>query len=178
MASEVRLQGSFNADLSETARMRLVMEARRVLRPGGRIQLHQLVADRPLPGGLRPLPGPAARVQRVPPETEPLRALETAGFVGLCLEKFGAAPCFQQDGIGMREQLLSARKPVATPGQSVGQVLVLYKGPFRQVADEQGQVYRRGERVTVSAATGQQLRSGPHAEHFTFFTAGGGHCGS
>jgi catechol 2,3-dioxygenase-like lactoylglutathione lyase family enzyme len=174
-ATEVRLQGSFNADLPEAARLHLVQEARRVLRPGGRVQLHQLVADRPLPGGLRPLPGPAAYVRRVPPESEPLRVLEEAGFVNLALEKFGGTSCFEQDGIGMREMLLSGRKPLGVAAPSHGQMVVLYKGPFRQITDDQGQVYRRGERVAVSAATGQQLRAGPYADQFTFFAAGGGH---
>ncbi|HEV3119683.1 MAG TPA: ArsI/CadI family heavy metal resistance metalloenzyme [Gemmataceae bacterium] len=170
--SEVLLRGTFNAALPASEKTRLLREAQRALQPGGRIVLHTLVTERELPGGLRPLPGPAARVQRVPLEQEPIQALEDAGFVAVTLEKFAAAPCFQQDGIGMRELLVSARK--APSAADAGEHLVLYKGPYREVVDDEGQIYPRGERVLVSAQSWAQLKSGPCADQFTFLTAADG----
>src|SRR5262245_23058591 len=76
---EVQLEGTFNA-AAEPARLAgLLAEARRALRPGGRVAVHGLVADRPFPG-TPSLPGLASLVQRVPVETEPAEALEGAGF--------------------------------------------------------------------------------------------------
>jgi catechol 2,3-dioxygenase-like lactoylglutathione lyase family enzyme len=174
-ADEVFLRGTFNAVLTDAEKTRLLQEGFRVLKPGGRIVLHVLVTEKELPGGLRPLPGPAAVVQRAPLESEPLFALETAGFVGVMLEKFGGSPCFQQDAIGMREMLVSARKPAGRI--PAGEYVVLYKGPYRQVADDHGTLYRRGERVTVSGQCWEELRTGPLAEQFTFFMAkAGGGC--
>jgi catechol 2,3-dioxygenase-like lactoylglutathione lyase family enzyme len=173
--SEVLLRGTLNAALPASEKTRLLKEAQRVLQPGGRIVLHTLVTEKELPGGLRPLPGPAAKVQRVPLEKEPIQMLEDAGFAAVTLEKFPAAPCFQQDGIGMRESLVSARK--ASPAAGTGERLVLYRGPYRQVVDDEGRAYPRGERVPVSARGWALLRSGPCADQFTFFgTAAGGGC--
>jgi catechol 2,3-dioxygenase-like lactoylglutathione lyase family enzyme len=165
-ADEVRLRGTFNAALSETDLRRAVSEARRVLKESGTVVVHTLVADRPFPNGKPQLPGPAAYVQRVPLESGPQRAVEEAGFGGLRLEKFGASPCFQHDGVQMREMLLTAVKV----GAGERDRLVLYKGPFREVADDQGNVYRRGERVRVTAQTSDLLRRGPLAEQFLFLS--------
>jgi catechol 2,3-dioxygenase-like lactoylglutathione lyase family enzyme len=164
---EVRLRGTFNADLPAEDCRRLVREARRVLREGGTIVVHTLVADRPFPGGPPQLPGPAAFVRRVPPEGEPLRALEEAGFTALHLAKFGASPCFQHDGVEMREMLLTATRPGTGTERTR---VVLYKGPFREVRDDEGNIYPRGERVKVSARTGELLRQGPSAEQFLFLS--------
>ena len=130
---------------------RLVREALRVLRPGGRVFAHTLVGDRALsrPG----LPGPAASVEFVPPESDPMRLLELAGFQGLRLMKFDAKPCFQREGVAMREQQLEGFKPVAGEHR----VAVVYKGPFRQVTGDDGTVFVRGERVHVDAAAAERL---------------------
>jgi catechol 2,3-dioxygenase-like lactoylglutathione lyase family enzyme len=165
-AAEVRLRGSFNAALSESEQQRLLAEARRVLRPGGKLLIHVLVADRPLEK-LQTLPGLAALVQAVPVDGELLRAVAEAGFVGLSLQKFGSAPCFRQEAVEMRELLLAAYQPVVDSPE--GHQVVLYRGPFAQVVDDKGHVYPRGERVVVSARTAEQLGQGPYAEHFTCF---------
>jgi hypothetical protein len=106
-------------------------------------------------------------VRRVPPEGEPLRLLEEAGFAALHLTKFGAAPCFQHDGVEMREMLLTAAN---TAGPAERSAVVLYKGPFREVADDEGNVYRRGQRVAVTAQTRDLLRAGPMAAEFVFLS--------
>ena len=41
------------------------------------------------------------------------------------------------------------------------------------MTDDAGTVYRRGERVAVSAAAGELLCRGPYADHFTVFTGAG-----
>ena len=46
---------------------------------------------------------------------------------------------------------------------------MLYKGPFRQVIDDDGQVYPRGERVSVNPARAELLRRGSAAGQFLFF---------
>jgi len=108
-ADEVRLRGTFNLPLTDQAKHRLVAEAGRVLRPGGRLFVHVLVGDQPL---ARPqLPGPAAAVQHVPLDKEPQRLLESAGFRDLRLLKFDDKPCFLREGVAMREMQLEGRKP-------------------------------------------------------------------
>jgi catechol 2,3-dioxygenase-like lactoylglutathione lyase family enzyme len=161
---EVRLEGSFNAGAEPGQLDALLSEVHRVLRPGGGVTLHGLVGDQPCPG-TPGLPGPAAIVQRVPVVTEPLSALRRAGFGGLFLEKLGDKHCFQVNGVKVREMQVVGWK---TAGASWPTVEVVYKGPFEQVTDEEGTVYRRGERVVVSWAQAERLRLGPAADQFTF----------
>jgi catechol 2,3-dioxygenase-like lactoylglutathione lyase family enzyme len=149
---EVRLRGSLNTPLDARTQQRLAREAWRVLRPGGRVFAHTLVGERELtsPG----LPGPASSVQFVPLEAAPARLLESAGFAGLRMIKFDAKPCFQREGVAMREQQLEGFKPAS----AAPSVPVVYKGPFRQVIGDDGTVFVRGERVLVAAADAQRLR--------------------
>jgi catechol 2,3-dioxygenase-like lactoylglutathione lyase family enzyme len=173
-AAEARLQGTLNALMGNEERLRLLREARRVLRPCGQLIVHALVADKPLSGCFRQLPGPAAAVQFVPLEADIGQAVEAAGFVGLWRSKLSSDPCFEQDGVAMRELLLQALKP--EDRILTGRQLISYKGPFRQVVDDEGQVYRRGEHVAVAARIAKLLKQGPYAEHFVFFTEPGGRC--
>src|SRR5262249_27349743 len=94
---------------------------------------------------------------------------ERAGFEGLTLTKFDTSPCFQQSGVAMRELRLTAWKPDDEPSDPGG--VVLYKGPFRQVSDEEGNIYRRGERRVVNARSWKLLKGGPAAEQFMFVPA-------
>jgi catechol 2,3-dioxygenase-like lactoylglutathione lyase family enzyme len=160
---EVRLRGSLNVPLEEGERRHLLAEARRVLKPGGRVFAHTLVAEAPLPGA-PDLPGPAAFVRHTPLEGEPARWLEEAGFGGLRLLKFDAKPCFVRHGVSLREQQLEGWAPAAGDGT----VTVLYRGPFGTVTDDEGVVYPRGARVRIGAAAAQRLRQGELAECFTF----------
>jgi hypothetical protein len=111
------------------------------------------------------LPGPAAIVEYVPVDRDLLAEIESAGLAGIQLSKFGASPCFLRDGVEMRETKIVAWKPQpdAAPGGTV-----VYKGPFCEVCDESGRVFRRGERITIDAVTWKRLQAGPAAEQFLF----------
>lgn len=105
---EVRLRGTLNLDLPPETRERLVREASRVLRPGGRLFVHVLVGEKEVrqPG----LPGPAAKVEFVPLQSEPRSLLAEAGFSALRYLKFGENPCFIHEGVSMREMQIEGRK--------------------------------------------------------------------
>lgn len=162
--SEVRLRGTFNRSDAEARRDDVLAEARRVLAPGGRVALHVLTADRPL-AGPPSLPGPAASVKAVPTDADLLASLERAGFADVRLTKFGAAPCFRIDGAELRETMAEAFVPAAESGGDAA--LVVYLGPFRELTDDAGRVYRRGERVRVSEADWDRIAASPLAESFT-----------
>lgn len=165
---EVRLRGTFNVKLSRETRQQLLREIRRTLRPDGQLFVHVLTADRPLLSAPS-LPGPAAYVQAVPVDRDLLDEVQQAGFVDLQLTKLAASPCFQAEGVEMRETKLTARKAGASNGSS--QRTVLYKGPFRELRDDEGRVYRRGERVTVSAEVAERLTQEEFADQFVCFSA-------
>ncbi len=160
-ADEVGLRGTLNLPLGDADRGRLMAEATRVLKPGGRLFVHVLVGDEAV--AAPQLPGPAGAVRYVPFEADPVRLLERAGFVNVRMLKFDAKPCFVRDGVAMRELQLEGWKPSAGEPPTVE---VLYKGPFRRVEDDAGNGYARGQRVTVSAVTAARLAGGAMADAF------------
>lgn len=133
---EVRLRGTFNLPLAADAKSKVVRETARVLKPGGRVFVHVLTGDRAVENPA--LPGPAGAVRVVPVVSEPLDLLRDAGFVGTRMIKYDAKPCFVRDGVAMRETQIEAFQPAATVRDTVD---VLYKGPFRELADDTGSVF-------------------------------------
>jgi catechol 2,3-dioxygenase-like lactoylglutathione lyase family enzyme len=165
---ELLLQGTFNARLDAAERRRILSEVRRVLRPGGRLLVHVLTASRPLPADARlQLPGPAAAVEQTPLDTDLIAELESTGFVGIHYAKFGASPCFRFSGVEMRETKLLAFQP----GSQNATCVAIYKGPFRELRDDAGHVFRRGERVPIDQATRNLVQQGAAGAQFLFFDA-------
>ena len=163
-ADEVRLRGTFNLALSAAERRAVVADAVRVLKPGGRLFVHVLTAEREVESP--ELPGPAGAVRLVPPESEPVRVLEEAGLSAVKLLKFDAKPCFVRDGVAMRETQVEGWKPTARgDGPAWG---VLYRGPFDRIADD-GREFPRGVRVAVSADEAARYRVPELAAQFTVF---------
>ena len=161
---EVLLQGTFNDALTSQQRRQQLGEVMRILRPGGRVRLHQLTAQQSVATLSTPLPGPAAAVAAVPSAEEVVDDLAAAGFIQIDFEKLGDNPCFSADGVPCRETKLVAIKPTGTPGAATRHVL--YKGPFRQVEDDRGQTFPRGCWVPVDEATWQCLATSALAEQF------------
>jgi catechol 2,3-dioxygenase-like lactoylglutathione lyase family enzyme len=165
---EVALQGTFNAAAAAgEATPQFLAELFRVLKVGGTVQLHVLTADRPLTGGTLDLPGPAAIVERVPVDSELIRALEDAGFTEIEFTKLGEQPCFSALGAELRETKIAARKPQAADSETKGGLPVMYKGPFREISDDSGLVFRRGVRTVVSPAVYLRLQA-KSADSFWF----------
>jgi catechol 2,3-dioxygenase-like lactoylglutathione lyase family enzyme len=166
----VRLEGTFNGEATADARTRLLGEAFRALRPGGEVQVHGLVSDRPLTT-MPSLPGVAALVQQVPTESEPLQELARAGFVSLRVTKLPASAVFHSAGAEMREVKLSAKRPVRASSPSPtddSSYVVLYKGPFAEARDDFGNAFPRGRRIPVSRQAWEELGNSPAAGQFLF----------
>jgi catechol 2,3-dioxygenase-like lactoylglutathione lyase family enzyme len=160
---EIRLRGTFSVPCEPEARRALLAECLDALEPGGRIVLHHLTSDAPLPPNSLPLPGPASIVEEVPLDSELLGWLESAAFCDLRLLKFGSTPSFTLGSVELRETIVQAIKPLPAEDESI---LVIYKGPFRELVDDTGRAFRRGDRVWISVAQWDRLCSGPFEESF------------
>ncbi len=160
---EIRLRGTFNVPCQPGECRAMLAESLRVLTPGGRVVFHHLTSERPLPEGSLPLPGPAAVVEHVPIDRQLLASLEEAGFGDIRLVKFGGTPSFTVQGVQLRETIVQAVKPRDAEKTDV---LVVYKGPFRELVDDAGRRFRRGERVWISLACWERISAGPLEESF------------
>jgi catechol 2,3-dioxygenase-like lactoylglutathione lyase family enzyme len=157
---EVYLQGTYNDAVDPAP---LLQDILRALRPGGTVRIHGLAGDGPFlqtPS----LPGPAAAVRRVPVENEPLQAVLEAGFVDARFETLSEKAHFTVDGVAMREIRVIARKPGHRPKTAAH--VAIYLGPLAEVKDDYGNVFPRGERVTINIHDWQALKNGASAAHF------------
>lgn len=107
----VSLQGTYNERLAPEEQLRRAKEVRRILKPGGLVQLHMLTSNQPLGDVPVKLPGPAAPVQQVPTESDVLAALTGAGLVNAQTTFRGHSACFHVGAAELRETRLEAAAP-------------------------------------------------------------------
>jgi hypothetical protein len=130
-----------------------VREAFRVLRRHGRFVIAALLADQAA--------GPEAR-SSAPLEAELGEWLAAAGFHGITYQWRAALPLRLDDGIETRAYVLAAYK--GKHGECLDQGhAVIYRGPWREVHDDDNHRYVRGERTAVCGKTFALLTKGPYA---------------
>ncbi len=141
---------------------RLIREIFRVLKRNGRIAISDIVSDEVVPQELQNDPELwSGCVSGAFQEGEILRALEDAGFHGICIDKWDPKPFRVVNGIEFRSVTITAHKGKQGPCYEANQA-VIYRGPWKQVEDDDGHVLRRGERVAVCAKTFNLLTSEPY----------------
>jgi ubiquinone/menaquinone biosynthesis C-methylase UbiE len=151
--------------VAEDRKPALFAELSRVLRPGGRIAISDIVSDEPVPAHLKADPELwSGCVGGALPERELLAALERAGFWGLEIAHWSEEPFAVVEGIEFRSVTLTGRKGDRGPCLE-GNHAVVYRGPWHRVEDDDGHVLVRGERAAVCAKTYGVLTSEPYARH-------------
>lgn len=140
----------------------------RVLKKGGRAVISDIVADEEVPGHLQQDERLwSGCISGAMTERAFLKAFEDAGFHGVEYVKFETEPWQTVEGIEFRSVTVRAWKGKQGPCMERNQA-VIYKGPFKQVLDDDGHAMERGERYAVCAKTYALLQKAPYAGSFEF----------
>lgn len=141
---------------------RLLAEVGRVLTPGGRVLLRLLLADESVPVGITTLPDGIV-LHAIPCEAEIVTLLQEGGYYGMRYTWRGDLPVKVVQGVELRSFVVEAYKQQESVHIDRGHA-VIYRGPWREVHDDSGHSYIRGERMAVSEATYQQLSQPPYQQ--------------
>ena len=146
----------------------LFQEIFRVLRKGGRAVISDIVSDEDVPDVMQQDPtlwsGCISGALR---EDLFLKAFEDAGFYGIRLLKRDSQPWQTVEGIEFRSVTIEAIKGKQGDCFELNQA-VIYRGPFREVLDDDGHRLPRGDRVAVCDKTFQLYQKAPYNEFFEF----------
>lgn len=146
----------------------LFKEIYRVLKRGGRAAISDIVSDEPVPLELQEDPTLwSGCISGALQESEFIKAFEDAGFYGIMIVKRDEKPWRTVHGIEFRSITVLAYKGKEGPCWDYKEAVV-YKGPFREVSDDDGHRFRRGIRVAVCRKTFTILGREPYAHHFEF----------
>ncbi|NEO26686.1 MAG: methyltransferase domain-containing protein [Kamptonema sp. SIO4C4] len=145
-------------------KQQLFQELNRILKPGGRAIISDIVCDE----------DPTEKILNDPDlwsgciagafrEDQFLSMFEQSGFYGIKILKREETPWQVIDGIEFRSVTLCAYKGETQP-EFDRQQAVIYKGPWQQVQDENGQILKRGQRIAVSDLSYQKYTQDPYAQ--------------
>ena len=144
----------------------LVDEIFRVLKPGGRVAISDIVSDEDVSDHLKKDPELwSGCISGAFHEKGFIDAFKEAGFLAIAYDKWEATPWQTVEDIEFRSATLVAVKGEQTPCLDLGHA-VIYKGPYESVSDDEGHIFPRGERMAVCERTYKLLTSGPYAENF------------
>ncbi len=180
LAEELRLKHPLVADelvdvvvsncvlnlVESKAKRQLFEEIFRVLRRGGRAVISDIVCDEDVPLELQNDPHLwSGCISGALTEEGFLDAFTAAGFYGIRILKRDAEPWQTVQGIEFRSMTIEAWKGKQGACFERNQAVV-YKGPFKQVLDDDGHLLERGQRHAVCDKTYQLYAKAPYAEHF------------
>lgn len=145
-------------------KLALIKEVFRVLKKGGRIAISDIVCDEIPSAEMKADPKMwSGCISGAFGETEFLDVLSDAGFHGIEISEWSDEPWQTVNGIEFRAVVVTAHKGKQGPCMEAKQA-VIYKGPWSQVADDDGHVFRRGVRTAVCAKTHALLTQPPYTD--------------
>lgn len=152
--------------VSDTKKKQLFAEMFRVLKVGGRVAVSDIISDEDSPESLKNDERLwSGCISGALTEMGFIDALEDAGFHGILVDKFEQDPWQIVAGIEYRSATYLAYKGKQGECLEANQA-VIYRGPFRQVQDDDGHVFLRGERSAVCSKTFKLMQQEPYTDMF------------
>lgn len=147
-------------------RKQLFREIHRVLKTGGRAAISDIVSDEDVPDSLQ-RDGHlwSGCLSGAWQESRFVEDFADAGFYGISIQNCQAEPWLVIEGIEFRSMTIIAYKGKEGPCLERRQA-VIYTGPFEHVKDDDGHIYRRGQRTAVCDKTFHILMQPPYANLF------------
>jgi arsenite methyltransferase len=151
--------------VSDKEKRQLFEEMYRVLKVGGRIAISDIVSDEMSPEHLKKDEKLwSGCISGAFQEHEFGQLLEDVGFYGITIDKFDKEPWQIVEGIEYRSMTVLACKGSPAAEFDKNQA-VMYKGPWKEVTDEAGRKFPRGQRMAVSDKTFAMMTSSPYQNH-------------
>jgi ubiquinone/menaquinone biosynthesis C-methylase UbiE len=150
------------------AKRQLFEEIFRVLKKGGRAVISDIVSDEEVPEQLQNDPELwSGCISGALAEEGFLHAFSDAGFYGIQILARAAKPWQTAEGIEFRSVTIEAFKGKQGPCFERNQA-VIYRGPFREVLDDDNHRMERGVRYAVCDKTYNLYRKAPYLQFFEF----------
>jgi arsenite methyltransferase len=150
------------------SKRQLFDEIFRVLKKGGRAVISDIVSDEEVPEEMQNDPELwSGCISGAFTEEGFIAAFEKAGFYGIQILKRDAAPWRTVQGIEFRSVTIEAFKGKQGECFERNQV-VIYRGPFKEVLDDDSHRMERGKRYAVCDKTYNLYKKAPYREFFEF----------
>ena len=144
----------------------LIREIFRVVKPGGRVAIYDIVSDEPVPEHLKKDTTLwSGCISGALQEHEFLQAFVEAGFIAVSYDKWGDEPWQVVEGLEFRSVTITAVKPQDEPCLDTGHA-VIYRGPYSEVYDDEDHVYPRGQRIATCERNFKLLTGGTYKDDF------------
>lgn len=145
---------------------KLFAELFRILRPGGRAVISDIVSDEPVPLSMQHDPHLwSGCISGALQEKEFMDAFVDAGFQGVEMPAYQCEPWRVVEGIEFRSVTVIAYKFPDKPCYEHNEA-VIYRGPYSSVKDDDGHEFSRGVRAAVCRKTFEKMQSEPYAADF------------
>jgi ubiquinone/menaquinone biosynthesis C-methylase UbiE len=150
------------------SKRQLFDEIFRVLKKGGRAVICDIVSDEEVPEEMQNDPELwSGCISGALTEEEFIAAFENAGFYGIQILKRDAQPWRTVQGIEFRSVTIEAFKGKQGACFERNQAVV-YRGPFKEVLDDDNHRMERGKRYAVCDKTYNLYKKAPYREFFEF----------
>ena len=144
----------------------LFFEMYRVLKRGGKIAISDIVSDEPVPDSMKEDPVLwSGCVSGAFQEEELVGCFEADGFYGIRVEEMPSEPYQTVEGIEFRSVTLTAYKGKEGPCIERNHA-VIYRGPWKQVVDDDKHTFPRGVRIAVCDKTYEICSKPPYRDQF------------